>query len=102
MRTFTRCWKKSPRDIATVRLATWFHFVGGVDGGACVLCAGPVSYTHLDVYKRQDLKRDTKATLAGAAQGVPLLVERIVADLRHDGLTRPTQATGTNAAVAPK
>lgn len=49
-----------------------------------------------------DLKRDTKATLAGAAQGVPLLVERIVADLRHDGLTRPTQATGTNAAVAPK
>ena len=38
-----------------------------------------------------DLKRDTKATLAGAAEGVPLLVQAIVSDLRHEGLRPGTK-----------
>ena len=49
-----------------------------------------------------DLKRDTKATLAGAAQGVPLLVERIVSDLRHDGLKPIVKSTATDVISAPK
>ena len=49
-----------------------------------------------------ELKRDTKETLAGAAQGVPLLVERIVSDLRHDGLKPIVKSTATNIIAAPK
>ena len=30
----------------------------GVEGGVVIAMADPVSYTHLDVYKRQDLSRD--------------------------------------------
>lgn len=34
------------------------------------------------------LKRDTKLTLAGVSEGVPLLVRRIVDDMSHEGLAR--------------
>jgi len=49
-----------------------------------------------------DVKRDTLATLAGAARGVPLLVGRIVSDLRHDGLTPTIKTTAADASAAPK
>lgn len=66
---------------------------------AAVVVASDPKYRYATT---DDLKRDTKATLAGVAQGVPLLVERIVQDLRHDGLTRPTLAKPAEAIVTPK
>ncbi len=38
------------------------------------------------------LKRDTKVTLAGVAEGVPLLVRRIVDDMTHEGLSPASTA----------
>jgi hypothetical protein len=66
---------------------------------AAVVIASDPKYRYATT---DDLKRDTQATLAGAAQGVPLLVERIVADLRHDGLKPVTKGTTTDTAIAPK
>lgn len=40
------------------------------------------------------LKADPKTTLAGASEGVPLLVRRIVDDIKHDGLKPTDVATG--------
>ena len=65
---------------------------------AVVIASGPkFRYVTTD-----DLKRDTHTTLAGAAQGVPLLVERILSDLRHDGLKPVVKSTATDAVAAPK
>jgi hypothetical protein len=52
-------------------------------------------YQNMDV-----LKRDTKETLAGVSDGVPRLVSRIVQDISHDGLTRPTQGSASPAVVS--
>ena len=65
---------------------------------AVVIASDPkFRYTTTD-----ELKRDTKETLAGAALGVPLLVERIVPDLRHDGLKPIVKSTAADTTVAPK
>jgi hypothetical protein len=49
------------------------------------------------------LKLDTKQTLAGISEGVPRLVSRIVQDIQHDGLTRPTQgSTPDGLSATPK
>lgn len=66
---------------------------------AAVVIASDLKFRYAST---DDLKRDTKATLAGAAQGVPLLVERIVSDLRHDGLKPIVKSMATDVTAAPK
>ena len=66
---------------------------------AAVVIASDPKYRYATT---DELKRDTRATLAGAAQGVPLLVARIVSDLRHDGLRPAVKSAATEAVVAPK